>query len=264
MTMAKIKHELPFSMLIDNCNGEKYDPESNKPTHPVTTIFRKYHNKEDDVHKDIVFYSNGDVEFMDNVSMYRYTQFDHLLYNFCGDGSDIVMLHYLSFLSMVTQYGIPANTSATIKYLQYVEEMKRAKFDDIHFEESEDDSRNSRYHIECRGILTRSSTNIKGRFNCKDIFEDKPVALLCIYHKDGGIFGKKRKIYVYIFRDGGVVFHGTGPFRLRSDEFAFLLDLVFKICDITYDNMEEDFEDLDELYSEAIKKACRSYRDRNR
>lgn len=262
--MAKFKHQLVFSMLVDRWNGEKYDPESDAPVHPVTTIFRKYHNKEDDVHKDIVFYSNGDVEFMDNVSMYRYTQFDHLLYNFNGDHSIVTMIHYLSFLSMVTVYGIPNNTGTSIKYMQYVEDMKRAKFDDIHFEESKEDSKNARYHISCHGIFTRSATNTAGKFNYKDIFEDKPVALLCIHHKDGGILGKTRKIYVYIFRDGGVVFHGTGPFRLNSDEFAFLLDLVFKICDISYDNMGEDFEYLDEFYSEAIKKVCRDYRDRNR
>ena len=156
---------------------------------------------------------------------------------------------------MVTNYGIPNNTGTSIKYMQYVEEMKRAKFDDIHFEESKEDSKNARYHISCHSIFTRSATNTAGKFNYKDILEDKPVALLCIHHKDGGILGKTRKIYVYIFRDGGVVFHGTGPFRLNSDEFAFLLDLVFKICDISYDNMGEDFEYPDEFYSEAIKKS---------
>ena len=79
--IEKVDHRLTFSMLIDNPIGKEYDPESNA-VYPVTTISRKYNNKEDDVHKDIVFYSNGDVEFMENVSMYRYTQFDHLLYNF--------------------------------------------------------------------------------------------------------------------------------------------------------------------------------------
>lgn len=260
--IKKVDHRLTFSMLIDNPIGKECDPESDA-VYPVTTISRKYNNKDDDVHKDIVFYSNGDVEFMENVSMYRYTQFDHLLYNFNGNHNIVTMIHYLQFLGMVTQYGIPTNKGAMMKYYQYAEEMKRAKFDNIEFEESAaEDSKNARYHISCHGVFTRSATNDAGVFNCKDIFEDKPVALLCFHHKNG-IFGKMRKIYAYIFRDGRVVFHGKGPFRLNGNEFDFLLDILFKICDITYDNMDEDFKYLDEAYSEAIKEICRKYRDRS-
>ena len=185
----KVNHNQTFNMLIDNPIGKEYDPESDVVS-PVTTIFRKYHNKEDDVHEDIVFYNNGDVEFMDNVSMCRYTQFDHLLYNFEGDHNIVTMIHYLQFLSMVTHYGIPNNIGASMKYRQYVEEMKRAKFSDIEFEESPaEDSKDARYHISCRHILTRSATNDAGKFNCRDIFEDKPIALLRFHHK--GIFNRK-------------------------------------------------------------------------
>lgn len=260
--IEKVDHKLTFSMLIDNPIGKEYDPESNA-VYPITTISRKYNNKEDDVHKDIVFYSNGDVEFMENISMCRYTQFDHLLYNFNGNHSIVTMIHYLQFLSMVTHYGIPNNIGASIKYRQYVEEMKRAKFSDIEVEGSPaEDSKNARYHISCHDVFTRSATNNVGMFNCKDIFEDKPLALLCFRHKNG-IFGKTRKIYAYIIRDGRVAFHGNGPFRLNGNEFDFLLDILFKICDITYDNMNEDFKYLDEAYSEAINKVCRKYRDRS-
>lgn len=254
-----VNHKQTFNMLIDNPIGKEYDPESNVVS-PVTTMFRKCHNKEDDVHEDIVFYNNGDVEFMDNVSMCRYTQFDHLLYNFGGDHSIVTMIHYLQFLSMVTHYGIPNNIGASMKYRQYVEEMKRAKFSDIEFEDSSEDGRDARYHITCQHIFTRLITNDAGKFNCKDIFEDNPVAVLHFYHKDG-IFGKKRKIYAYIFRDGRVFFHDKGPFRLKGNEFNFLLDLLFKICDITYDHMGKDFEYLDQAYSEAIKDVCRKFRD---
>lgn len=44
----KVNHNQTFNMLIDNPIGKEYDPESNAVS-PVTTIFRKYHNKEDDV-----------------------------------------------------------------------------------------------------------------------------------------------------------------------------------------------------------------------
>ena len=81
--MKKFKRGLPFTILIDNWKGE-INSKSDK-IYPVTTIFRKYHNKEDDIHKDIVFYSNGDVEFMENVSMCRYTQIDKFPYNFIED-----------------------------------------------------------------------------------------------------------------------------------------------------------------------------------
>lgn len=140
--------------------------------------------------------------------------------------------------------------------------MKRAKFSDIEFEESPtEDSKDARYHISCRHIFTRSATNDAGKFNCRDVFEDKPIALLCIHHK--GIFNRKpiENVYVYIFRDGRVFFHGKGPFRLKGNEFNFLLDLLFKICDITYDHMGKDFEYLDQAYSEAIKDVCRKFRD---
>lgn len=47
--IEKVDHRLTFSMLIDNPIGKEYNPESNA-VYPVTTISRKYNNKEDDVH----------------------------------------------------------------------------------------------------------------------------------------------------------------------------------------------------------------------
>ena len=51
--MKKFKRGLPFTILIDNWKVE-VNSKSDK-IYPVTTISRKYNNKEDDGQKDIVF-----------------------------------------------------------------------------------------------------------------------------------------------------------------------------------------------------------------
>ena len=246
--MVKFKNRLIFSMLVDRWNGEKYDSESNSPVYPVTTISRKYYNKEDDVHKDIVFYSNGDVEFMENVSMCRYTQIDQFPYNFIEDTTN--MLHYLSILNIITYRNNKFSIDMEQNYREYLEGKMHAKFNDIRFIGSTEDF-NSRYTIIYNGDLTGSITVDKdAKYNSRNIFEDKPILNLQFCSENWN------KIYAFIFRDGRVVFGGSGPYKLSRLQFRFLLDVVFKICSVSYHNIEKYFDDIDEDYEKALTDIC--------
>lgn len=234
-------------MLVDRWNGEKYDSESNSPVHPVTTISRKYYNKEDDVHKDIVFYSNGDVEFMENVSMCRYTQIDQFPYNFI---EDTTMLHYLSVLNIITYYKNKFSIDMEQHYLEYLEEKMHAKFNDIQFRGSTKEF-SPRYTIIYNGDLTGFIiVNKDAKYNSRNIFEDKPILNLKFCSKNGD------KIYAFIFRDGRVVFGGGGPYKLSRLQFRFLIEVVHKICKVSYQNIEKYFNDIDEAYEKALIDIC--------
>jgi len=210
--MEKFKRGLPFTILIDNWKGE-VNSKSDK-IYPVTTISRKYNNKEDDVHKDIVFYSNGDVEFMENVSMCRYTQIDQFPYNFI---EDITMLHYLSILNIITYYKSKFSIDMEQHYLEYLEEKMHAKFNDIQFRGSTEDF-GQRYTIIYNGDLTGSIVVDKdAKYNRRNIFEDKPILNLQFCSENGD------KIYAFIFRDGRVVFDGGESYKLSRLWFRFLI-----------------------------------------
>ena len=146
--MVKFKRGLPFTILIDNWKGD-VNSKSDK-IYPVTTISRKYNNKEDDVHKDIVFYSNGDVEFMENVSMCRYTQIDQFPYNFIEDATT---LHYLSILNIITCRNNKFSIDMEQNYREYLEGKLRETFNDIRFIGSTEDF-NPRYTIIYNDDLT--------------------------------------------------------------------------------------------------------------
>lgn len=243
--MEKFKRGLPFTILIDNWKGE-VNSKSDK-IYPVTTISRKYNNKEDDVHKDIVFYSNGDVEFMENVSMCRYTQIDQFPYNFI---EDTTMLHYLSILNIITYYKNKFSIDMEQHYLEYLEEKMHAKFNDIQFRGSAEDF-GQRYTIIYNGDLTGSIVVDKdAKYNRRNIFEDKPILNLKFCSKNGD------KIYAFIFRDGRVVFGGGGPYKISRLQFRFLLDVISKICSVSYHNIEKYFNDIDEAYEKALIDIC--------
>lgn len=243
--MKKFKRGLPFTILIDNWKGE-VNSKSDK-IYPVTTISRKYNNKEDDVHKDIVFYSNGDVEFMENVSMCRYTQIDQFPYNFI---EDTTMLHYLSVLNIITYYKNKFSIDMEQHYLEYLEEKMHAKLNDIRFIGSTEDF-GQRYTIIYNGDLTGSIIVDKdAKYNRRNIFEDKPILNLqfCSENED--------KIYAFIFRDGRVVFDGSESYKLSRLQFRFLIEVVHKICKVSYQNIEKYFEDVDEAYEKALIDIC--------
>lgn len=242
----KVNHKQTFNMLIDNPIGKEYDPESDVVS-PVTTIFRKYQNKEDDIHKDIVFYSNGDVEFMENVSMCRYTQIDQFPYNFI---EDTTMLHYLSILNIITDYKNKFTTDMEQNYREYLEGKMHAKLNDIQLIESTEDF-NSRYTIIYNGDLTGSIVVDKdAKYNRRNIFEDKPILNLQFCSENGD------RIYAFIFRDGRVVFGGGGPYKLSRLQFRFLIEVVHKICKVSYQNIEKYFEDVDEAYEKILTDIC--------
>ena len=243
--MEKFKRGLPFTILIDNWKGE-VNSKSDK-IYPVTTIFRKYQNKEDDIHKDIVFYSNGDVEFMENVSMCRYTQIDQFPYNFI---EDTTMLHYLSVLNIITYYKNKFSIDMEQHYLEYLEEKMHAKFNDIRFRGSTKEF-SPRYTIIYNGDLTGSIIVDKdAKYNRRNIFEDKPILNLQFCSENGD------KIYAFIFRDGRVVFDGSESYKLSRLQFRFLIEVVHKICKVSYQNIEKYFEDVDEAYEKALIDIC--------
>lgn len=243
--MKKFKRGLSFTILIDNWKGE-VDSKSDK-IYPVTTIFRKYQNKEDDIHKDIVFYSNGDVEFMENVSMCRYTQIDQFPYNFI---EDTTMLHYLSILNIITDYNNKFTTDMEQNYREYLEGKMHAKLNDIQFIESTEEF-SPRYTIIYNGDLTGSVIVDKdAKYNRRNIFEDKPILNLQFCSENGD------KIYAFIFRDGRVVFGGSGPYKLSRLQFRFLIEVVHKICKVSYQNIEKYFEDVDEAYEKILTDIC--------
>lgn len=243
--MEKFKRGLPFTILIDNWKGE-VNSKSDK-IYPVTTISRKYNNKEDDVHKDIVFYSNGDVEFMENVSMCRYTQIDQFPYNFIEDATT---LHYLSILNIITCRNNKFSIDMEQNYREYLEGKLRETFNDIRFIGSTEDF-NPRYTIIYNDDLTGFIiVNKNAKYNSRNIFEDKPILNLKFCSKNGD------KIYAFIFRDGRVVFGGSGPYKLSRLQFRFLLDVVSKICNVSYHNIEKYFDDIDEDYEKALTDIC--------
>lgn len=64
------------------------------------------------------------------------------------------------------------------------------------------------------------------------------------------------KIYAFIFRDGKVVFGGSGPYKLSRLQFRFLIEVVHKICKVSYQNIEKYFEDVDEAYEKILTDIC--------
>ena len=64
------------------------------------------------------------------------------------------------------------------------------------------------------------------------------------------------KIYAFIFRDGRVVFDGSEPYKLSRLQFRFLIEVVHKICKVSYQNIEKYFEDVDEAYEKILTDIC--------